>query len=90
MGCRVTVGRTLQAGELDVSFEQLYQDVVTQVAEVVMEELVHTHLIVIPSLRDASHDCIFPQAPLPVVEHEVEGRAGNASALCLFTALPLR
>lgn len=54
-----------------MSFEQLYQDVIGKVAEVVIEELTHSQLIVIPSMRDASHDFVFPQAPLKTMEHEV-------------------
>lgn len=54
-----------------MTYEQLYQDVIGKVAEVVIEELTQSQLIIIPSMRDVSHDFVFPQAPLKVMDHEV-------------------
>ena len=65
----------VQRADLDVTYEQLYQDVIGKVAEVVMEELTQSQLIIIPSMRDVCHDFVFPQAPLKVMDHEVGGLA---------------
>eukprot|EP00730_Choanoeca_flexa_P015575 TRINITY_DN7181_c0_g1_i1.p1 TRINITY_DN7181_c0_g1~~TRINITY_DN7181_c0_g1_i1.p1 ORF type:complete len:643 (+),score=139.85 TRINITY_DN7181_c0_g1_i1:36-1964(+) len=73
--------RLVTEGELDVTYEQLYQDVITKVAEVVIEELTHSQLVVVPSMRDVCHDFIFPQAPLQVLEHE---RVNFFSNPCTF------
>lgn len=58
-----------KAGDLDLTFEELYEDVVAKMVDAIRES--HTKLIIIPSLADATHDNIYPQAPLPKVEHEV-------------------
>ncbi len=61
-----------KSGDLDVTFEQLYEDVVAKMVDAITADgNKHTHLLIIPNLLDAAYDDVYPQAPNPTVEHEV-------------------
>eukprot|EP00049_Salpingoeca_infusionum_P025871 m.22276 g.22276 ORF g.22276 m.22276 type:complete len:655 (+) comp8372_c0_seq2:89-2053(+) len=60
------------ADTMERTFEEQYKGFVDEIAQVVLadEDLKHTHVVIIPSMQDGSHDFIFPQAPIQVMEHE--------------------
>jgi hypothetical protein len=52
--------------------DDLYHDIVAKMVDAIEGEgTSHTKLIIIPSLTDATHDFVYPQAPNPVVDSEV-------------------
>jgi len=61
----------IAAADLDVMLDDLYHDIVVKMVEAIdTEDTQHTKLIVIPSLTDATHDFVYPQAPNAVLDHE--------------------
>ena len=66
-----------QACELDMTFEEKFQEIMQRVVVVVAES--NTQGITVPSLRGVFHHAVFPQPPLAAAPHE-EVRAGM---LCL-------
>lgn len=52
--------------------DDLYHDIVAKMVDAIEgENTSHTKLIIIPSLTDATHDFVYPQAPNQVVDNEV-------------------
>lgn len=61
----------IKSGETEVTFEELFDDLVKQISAVVIDETASTELVLIPALRDVMHDRVFPQPPLTIpVDHE--------------------
>lgn len=67
--------------------DDLYHDIVVKMVEAIdTEDTQHTKLIVIPSLTDATHDFVYPQAPNAVLDHEVRPSVCLFFWSCLLTA----
>lgn len=61
----------IKAADCDVTYEELFQQVLSQAQEAITESKATAELIVIPSLRDVHHDRVYPQPPLQAAsEHD--------------------
>eukprot|EP00039_Didymoeca_costata_P013829 m.216520 g.216520 ORF g.216520 m.216520 type:complete len:642 (+) comp15879_c0_seq5:111-2036(+) len=57
--------------EVDVTFEELFQDIVEQVTEVIINQSKSCEVVFIPSLSDVAHHKVYPQPPFSLSqEHE--------------------
>ncbi|KJE90464.1 hypothetical protein CAOG_01774 [Capsaspora owczarzaki ATCC 30864] len=53
------------AGELDVTFEDLFREAVNDTVHKLLNSYSGLHIVIVPSLRDVVHDKIMPQPPFP-------------------------
>jgi len=58
--------------DLDITYEELFEQVIGQIADVVVGELKSAELILVPSLKDVSHDRVYPQPPFQLPEELAE------------------
>jgi len=65
----------VQNGDMEVTYEEKFDQVITEIADVILKELKTTELVLIPSLKDVHHDRVYPQPPfqLPTALQEHEG-----------------
>jgi hypothetical protein len=58
----------VKAGDVQVTYEAMFEDVINRIGAVVIEETESTELLLIPSLRDVHHDKVYPQPPYQLPE----------------------
>ncbi|CAH8382709.1 unnamed protein product [Eruca vesicaria subsp. sativa] len=66
----------IEKGAVDATFSEIFQvEVIRRVQEYVEFMGSEVRVILVPSIRDANHDCIFPQPPfdihIPDLEHQI-------------------
>lgn len=73
-----------QRAELEVDYQQLFDDVVLQVTEALLDKTPTLQILIVPSLRDVHCDYVFPQAPIKP-SHDEACRCGLLSFLHALT-----
>lgn len=53
-----------QSANLDETYEELYDEIIERLTKAIVEETPTTELVLVPSLRDITHDRVYPQPPL--------------------------
>jgi len=64
----------IKDGDLEVTFETLFDDLMRKITDVIVDECESTELILIPSMREVTHDKVFPQPPLKLNVHKEHER----------------
>ena len=58
--------------DLDITYEEFFEQVIGKISDVVVGELKTCELILVPSLKDVSHDRVYPQPPFQLAEELAE------------------
>jgi len=57
--------------------------VIEKITQPVLENTERTQIMLVPSLKDAAHDDVFPQPPLPAIDNERVWCFANPSTIML-------